>query len=251
MKAVMDLQDTRIFLLERELTSLHRIAGNLIGYTFPINEIRLVYPRPSYARVYEDIFHCPVFFNADGNLVFFDAALLSVPLPMSKRLTQKMLEKECRELTARAKSPETVTEKARRLILMHREEGVPSIKQLAASMNMSERTLRRKLDGESASYKSLVADIRKEKAIHLLHTTDDSMETIAFKLGYKDLPNSPIGPSTRRHVSDAGDAMRHAPPSGTAGKKGKSPGRWGLAGSITPASVAAIVWRSVPSARSP
>jgi AraC-like DNA-binding protein len=56
-------------------------------------------------------------------------------------------------------------------------------------MNISPRTLRRRLIGEKTSYKSLVEDIRKNKAIDLLQTTTQSTQQIAAELGYSDLSN--------------------------------------------------------------
>jgi AraC-like DNA-binding protein len=89
-------------------------------------------------------------------MIIFDRGLLSLPLPMSNPIARKTYEKECQQLCL---------------------------------LNISPRTLRRRLTEERTSYKSLVADIRKRKALDLLQTTSVSIARIAAELGYSDLSN--------------------------------------------------------------
>jgi AraC-like DNA-binding protein len=76
----------------------------------------------------------------------------------------------------------------KRLIMMN-QEGIPDFSQLAASMHMSERTLRRRLADEGTSYTELSAEIRKNRAIDLLQSSCFSIEQISLMLGYKDHPH--------------------------------------------------------------
>lgn len=188
MKEIMDLQEARVFICERELVSIYRIAVDLLNQPVSVKEIRLTYDRPAHAGVYEKIFKCPVFFNSDKYMIVFDSEILFRQLPMSDSLTKKIYEKECGELVENSRSRETVSGRLKCLIMMHRE-GIPEFGQLAASMNMSERTLRRRLVDEGTSYKKLSAEIRKNKAMELLQASSFSIEQISIMLGYKDLPN--------------------------------------------------------------
>ena len=72
---------------------------------------------------------------------------------------------------------------------MFPEAEFPSFEQLARRLNVSPRTLRRHLTAEGTSFKNLLNDIRKEKAIELLNNTNFSIEKIATELGYNDVPN--------------------------------------------------------------
>jgi len=73
--------------------------------------------------------------------------------------------------------------------LLIQEDGIPSLEQLARRLNISPRTLRRHLSTEGTSYKNLVRDMRREKAMDLLDRTDCPIERIAIELGYSDVPN--------------------------------------------------------------
>ena len=56
-------------------------------------------------------------------------------------------------------------------------------------MNVSSRTLHRRLSSEGTSYKEILAEIRKTKAIELLTETLAPVESIAMDLGYSDVTN--------------------------------------------------------------
>jgi len=187
-KELIDLKDVRVFVCEREFVSIHRIAGDILKSPFPLHEIRFAYPKPSYASSYEAAFKCPVRFNAREHMIIFDRELLSLPLPMSNPIARKTYEKECQQLCLRFKTKETMTDQVRQEILFQKEN-FPSFTKLARHLNISPRTLRRRLTEERTSYKSLVADIREKKALDLLQTTTVSIARIAEELGYSDLSN--------------------------------------------------------------
>jgi AraC-like DNA-binding protein len=185
---LVDLKDIRVFLCEREFASIHRIFSDAIGAPFPINEMRFAYPKPSYASLYQDIFQCPLVFNAENHLIVFDKSYLFIQLPMANPLAKKTYEKECRELSLRIKSQGTIAKRVHQEIFFHRDV-FPSFDEMAHYMNFSPRTLSRHLTAEGTSYKKIISKIRKNKAITLLQTTAQPIEQIATELGYSDLAN--------------------------------------------------------------
>ncbi|MDM7987514.1 MAG: AraC family transcriptional regulator [Smithella sp.] len=188
MKELIDLKDIRTFVCEIEFVSVFRMCSDVLGNPIDLNQMRLAYPKPVYAAAYKDYFRCPVQFNDVEHMMVFDRALLSRKLPMSNPMARKTYEKECEQLSNRLKAQETVTGQVRNRI-MSQSEGLPSFSRLAESMNISVSTLRRRLTEEETSYKNLVAEILKEKAIDMIQTTACPMEKIALDLGYSDLAN--------------------------------------------------------------
>lgn len=187
-RELIDLKDLRIFACEREFVSIYRIVYDILKAPAPLSEIRFAYPKPAYAAYYEEVFHCPVRFNAPEHMIIFDSGLLSMPLPMSNPIAKKTYEEECKQLCRRLKVKETMTDQVRQEILF-KKESFPSFTQLSRRLNISPRTLRRRLTDERTSYKFLVAGIRKKKAVELLKTTTRPVEQIATELGYSDLSN--------------------------------------------------------------
>ena len=67
--------------------------------------------------------------------------------------------------------------------------GYPSAADIAAQLNLSPRTLRRKLQQERSSYKHLLEEARQRDALTMLSTTPLSIHAIAARLGYNNPAN--------------------------------------------------------------
>lgn len=188
MNELIDLKDIRLFVCEREFASIYRIVSDLLGEPIKLTEIRFAYPEPKHVSSYQEIFQCPLVFNAENHVVVFDKSYLYKQLPMANPLAKKSYEKECKELSLRIKRQETMSKRVVQEILYRRNK-IPDFNQLARFLNTSPRTLGRRLKEEGTSYKNLVSGIRKNKAIKLLRTSSLSIQQIAEEIGYNDLPN--------------------------------------------------------------
>jgi AraC-like DNA-binding protein len=57
---------------------------------------------------------------------------------------------------------------------------------VAAEFNMSNRTLRRRLQEETTSYQEILDDVRAELARHYLTKERRDIDEVAFRLGFSD-----------------------------------------------------------------
>jgi AraC-like DNA-binding protein len=185
---LMDLQDVRHFVCEREFASIYRMYQDFIGEPAQPKELHLALPKPSYASNYQEIVQCPIIFNAEHHLIVFDKSYLFKPLPMANPLARKKYEKECVQLSMRMKRQGTISKRIRQEILFHKD-GYPDFNQLARHMNIAPWTLKRRLSAEGTTYKKIESDLRKKKAIDLLKTTDYPVEQIATEVGFNDISN--------------------------------------------------------------
>jgi AraC-like DNA-binding protein len=186
LKELVSLDDFRLYVCETEVVSLYTICSMILDDAHVFNEMRFEYPAPDYADRYKEIFHCPVFFDAPENIFIFDAAILERPLKHANPLAKKVLEQECRQLCERFNERATVQDKIRHELLFAKGD-FPTLDQLTGRVNMPERTIRRKLALEGTSYKDILSDIRKQKALELIASGDCSMEKIASQLGYSEV----------------------------------------------------------------
>lgn len=185
-KELVDLGEVRRFVCEGEMASIHKMASLSYEDVNIFKEMHFAYPVPSYAKRYNEIFGCPVIFNAPEHRVIFDAQHLFNPLKLANPLLKTGLEKDCREMAARMQDHETLTERIRQEIL-HQQDSPPTLDQLARRINISPRTIRRKLMKEKTTYKTILTNIRKDKAVDLLLTTRMPMEKIAIHLGFNEV----------------------------------------------------------------
>ncbi len=65
-------------------------------------------------------------------------------------------------------------------------EGAPTVEEAAALVGTSNRTLRRRLEGEGTTYSDLIDQVRFDVAKRLLHDSDVKMIDISNALGYSD-----------------------------------------------------------------
>ncbi|HEY1078343.1 MAG TPA: AraC family transcriptional regulator ligand-binding domain-containing protein [Fontimonas sp.] len=114
--------------------------------------------------------------------------LAARPLAMSDPNSLKMAETRCAALVRSAVDQGTVSDW---VIMMLREsaEGMPTIVELAHTLNLSPRTLDRYLLREGVRFRELSGKIRHERACTLLKGGEQTVSQIAYELGYTDAAN--------------------------------------------------------------
>lgn len=188
LKQFADFGEMSRFIWERELVGIQYSFRAALGFKLPLKELRLTYPRPEYVSYYQDFFHCPIIFNADECQFAFDSSYLNMRLPMANAIAKEAFEKECEKEYARLNELGTDMARIKQEILYYKE-GFPTIEQFARLLNISSRTLRRRLMAEGTTYKRLVSETRMAKAFHLLENTNEPIEQISTDLGYSDVSN--------------------------------------------------------------
>jgi AraC-like DNA-binding protein len=187
-KELIDLKELQTFIVEREFSAAYRLVCDALQYPVPLIELNFAYPKPAHGSSYGEAFQCPVHFNAPEHMFIFDSKHLAARLPMANPLMKNTYEKECRQLCLRLQVKESVGDQVRHNLFFG-PEGLPSITQVARSMGVTERTLRRRLAVEGTSYKAIVAEVLKEKAVNLIRTTAKPIAHIALELGYSNVPS--------------------------------------------------------------
>jgi AraC-like DNA-binding protein len=158
--------------------------------TFSYTEIRASYPAPAHSAVYEQVLGCPAVFDCEANEFRFAAAQLDQDLVLGNPLTAKMCVELCQRLLAelgihnRENLADTV-----RCILLETPGRFPDINSVARTLNMTPRTLRRKLQALGTSYQEISTELRKSLAIEYLQNTGFSTEDIAERVGFSDAAN--------------------------------------------------------------
>lgn len=124
-------------------------------------------------------------FNQEKAGVKFDKSLLNLELLQPDSYINEVMMKEAKELSSKLTEP--LSEQIASLLLMKLPLGEFEQKQLAQTLSMSERTLRRRLQDEGVNFKSLLEKVRRDKANYYLTETSLSLWDIATQLGYKQL----------------------------------------------------------------
>jgi AraC-like DNA-binding protein len=176
------------FLVEMQFgicVSLHR---DVMGPSFAAREFHVTYGAPDDAAKYQAIFGCPVLFGEPENRLVFDATWLDGTPKLGNDITYTTVIELCDRLMDELQLGAGVAGKVRRVLLTNLIRP-RSFGDIARDVNMSERTLRRKLREENTSFRKLVDQLRMEIAIKYLRDTNLTVEVISASLGFSDAAN--------------------------------------------------------------
>lgn len=176
-------EDLLTFYVDRDLTAAISGGHRAVRAPFEPLRISLMHDGQQQRELYQRHFGCPVLFSKPVSELHIDAALLDETLPLADNETSAMCQQQCRLLLARMQVGSTYVDKVRQLIVA-RPGYFPDIDYVAERLNMTSRTLRRKLCGENSSYQHILAEVRYELAREYLSTSRLPLEEISSLLGY-------------------------------------------------------------------
>jgi len=193
------------FLVELQFgicVSLHR---DVMGPLFTAREFHVTYGAPDDAAKNQTIFGCPVLFGEPENRLVFDATWLDGTPKLGNDITYATVIELCDRLMDELQLSAGVAGKVRRVLLTNLIRP-RSFGDIARDVNISERTLRRKLREENTSFRRLVDQLRMEMAIKYLRDTNLTVEVISESLGFSDAAN--FRQAFRRWTKAAPQAFR-------------------------------------------
>jgi len=169
------------------LTSVRYVYGFacwLVDAYIPLLGVDFPFQAPRHAAVYSLLFPGPTRFGAARASIVFDAKHLTLALRRN--------EQELRNMLQRALALTVWPYRSRRLLvgrlrdaLRTRSAGLTTGESLAAALNISLRTLHRRLREEGASLQGLKNEVRRELALERLERTGRSIKQIAHDVGFR------------------------------------------------------------------
>ena len=179
-----DLQ-IEAFLVDEAMASLVGISRCVVGVDFKPLGVDLSRPRPENEEPYRRFFRCPVRFNAGRDRLTFDSDWLNVRLAGYDRITCKLVQTQLNTLlkrpVGRLDLVESVVNRIRFDMGARATQG-----ELANLVNISDRTMRRRLSRQSISYTQLRDATRFERARDLLANSAMTVAQVAELVGYSD-----------------------------------------------------------------
>jgi len=152
------------------------------------SQVEFNYPAPPYRDMYREVLGEPVLFNREYNQLSFPAALLDEPLSFANEAAAQLCEQQCAALLGELKRTDGIVGEVRR-VLANQPGKYPGIPEVASTLAMGERTLRRRPADEGTTYKRVVLEFRMELAASYLRANAMSIQEIAYVTGYADPSN--------------------------------------------------------------
>lgn len=163
----------------------HRFPGWLIGQRIPLKEIRFKHKPPNHLSEYQLMFPCPALFEQTSNSLVFDKSWLSSPVVQTLSALKLHLRRAPLDWFTRQAFFPVFT---RRVMDYLENTDTPNIsmEELAQHLNLTERTLRRKLISEGSNFQKIKDIVRRDKAIHLLSQPSIPISHISSLLGFSE-----------------------------------------------------------------
>lgn len=158
-------------------------------------------------------FRCHIAPSRGVERLRFPRAWLATPNPHHDPMLWSVARAKLAALISETGEPEDVA--ALRAFIVHmleHEQRVPRLKQAAAHLGMSSRTIVRVLARRDTSFHKLVEQERKARALTLIANPSLSLADVASALGFSDM--SSFGRSCRNWFGDTPGALRKAGGSG-------------------------------------
>lgn len=171
------------------LATIVSIIRSLLGGAMGLRAVRMQHPAPRDRSVYDEFFGVPLAFACPRNELVMDPARFSDPLPTAYPRYHDRLQRLADERLAGLGRAQGVAGRVTALLEERMGREPIGIEAIAGALNMTARTLQRRLRREQASFASLRDHVRHEAARGRLAAEDCDMEQLARALGFSDTAN--------------------------------------------------------------
>ncbi len=183
-------QDSELawYAIAHTLAIWRRFCSWLIGSNIELREVRIQLPQPQAYTHLQRIFECPIQFEQSHNGIVFDAGLLDARLVHDEESLQRFLRSAPYHLLANTEieSDDGIIAQMRRVVGPDLSRDFPSVVDMAEQLNMSVRTLRRRLKDVDTTYQAFKDETRCEAARQLLSRPELKVNAVAAMLGFDE-----------------------------------------------------------------
>ena len=172
------------FIVEEYFGSAVSIGRLLVGDEFCLHSLEVAYPEPAYVERYRQLFRCPVYFGRERNCAKVARHWLGMPVATHSPALAAQLG-ELLEQQAQARVVPRSSSAVEQLLFRSGNSKL-TIGQVADALQLSVRTLRRRLNEDGTSFRELIERTRIQVAQKLLHERGMTVAAVAARLGFSD-----------------------------------------------------------------
>jgi len=135
---------------------------------------------------HREMFHCPIRFGQDCNRLYFNRSVLDLPICTSNRRLLQALKPYLEEQRKIRSQSASLLIDVSRAIATELGRGRIGVVQVAEAMNLSVRTLQRRLRDLDLEFGTVVEDVRRALAIEYVGNSSFRLTDVALMLGYTE-----------------------------------------------------------------
>ncbi len=174
------------FYSDEILSAAASIMDSLCALPVPVVRARFTYIRPQYMTQLEAVFGYNLTFEQPHSSLFFNAEALSYPLLQQDYHQGLNPSKPFHDFFENDDPSDQLLLDLKQSILKYLPEGEVTIDKLAGKLNVSRRTLQRRLSDRDTNFLHILQEVRSRMALRYLTDSRLAIAEIAFLLGYAD-----------------------------------------------------------------
>lgn len=160
-----------------------RMCRSLLDHDYSPLRIELRRPQPQDTSSYQRILRAPILFGAAQNRIVFDRGSIERTLESGNADLAQHNDAILHQLLVRI-DRENVQARVRAVLVERLQHGEPSQEEVAGFLNMSSRTLQRKLGDRGTSYMEILDATRRELALAYLSRPRHSVGEVTYLVGF-------------------------------------------------------------------
>ncbi len=172
------------FLSDHMLTYSANIVNSLCVQPIPVLKARFSYPEPKDLTLLRTLFGDDLSFDQDVSCLYFARESLDYPLTQLGQSLDQNFGRSFNHLFEEQDDP--FLRELRSTILKLLPTGEMTIDSVAQSLNISRRTLQRRLADKDTQFQQVLQSVRSEQALRYLADERLGITDIAFLLGYSE-----------------------------------------------------------------
>ncbi len=167
--------------------TLQSQISDLLARPFHFSRIALAYPEPRHGDDYRQLCQCPVEFGTGTSELWLPRALLTERLPLANPVNEDHALQLSKQALAQLQQWQQADIKVRVQTALQASSGQwPSAREMAASLNLSERSLRRQLQQQGSSFRELIQQHQLRLALAELERPGNDIARVAERCGFGD-----------------------------------------------------------------
>ena len=166
----------------------HGIASWLTGRELSLRDVSFVFECPDFSEDYPILFPAPIRFGQASSSITFDGLLGGLPVSRSEAEMQDFLIRAPRDWIFTNFREHTLPLRVRELLLLS-DRLECHLSDAAQALNLTPRTLMRRLDVEGTSFQGIKDGLRRDIAIRDLTYGSKSIEAISQDIGFASAAN--------------------------------------------------------------
>ncbi|MBL4827516.1 MAG: AraC family transcriptional regulator [Spongiibacteraceae bacterium] len=177
----------RLMQIAHSLAIWRRFCSWLIGKNIELKAVSFQSPEPADKQLLQQMFSCKLHFNQQSNGFHFPSSYLQAQLVQTEESLKDFLRDAPYHLLAsKEEDDKSLLAQMKRIVGNDFSRGFPNIAQVSGQLNMSVRTLRRRLNEVGTTYQQFKDNLRCDAAIRYLSRPELKIISVSALLSFDE-----------------------------------------------------------------